>query len=137
VVPLAGGPRLDHFDPVFCSAAARGYTIASGALGTRLAFILPVSPHSLFALDAAVATRVGRAFRTGVAIAESVHSRLYRFALAFHRELGNQSSVTEAESVVLGFLGETDRLGPAMVRRRSPPFAARESTPGVAAIEVV
>jgi len=137
VVLLAGGPGLDTFDAVFGIAGVSAYTITDGAFRTRLAFILPVGPHSLFALDAAVATRVGRAFRACVAIAVSVHSGLYRFALAFHRELGNQSGVTEAESVVLGFLGETDRLSPPMVRRRFSPFAASESTPGVAAIKVV
>jgi len=137
VAPLAGGPRPDSFDTNSCLAGGRAYTITHGAFRTLLAHILNVDKLSLGALDAAVATRVARACRATLAIAVSVHSRLYRFALAFDRELGNHSGVTEAESVVLGFLGETDRLTPSMVRRRFPPFAASENTLVVAAIKVV
>jgi hypothetical protein len=138
VVPLTSVPRHDIVDTNAWSARSRVSTIAKFARRTTQALPCRGGVLIFAARNVAVAnqaSRTTRAFASGVAVL--LHSRGHEGAITFHGKIGNRSSVTEAESVVLGILGEFDRLVPSMVRRRFPPFAASENTLVVSGITVV
>jgi hypothetical protein len=138
VVPRASVPRHDCIDTSARVARCHVSTIASCALRTTPALPCSVSVLSRAACNCPAANKAGRttrAFALGIAV--SGFSRGHKGAFTFHGKIGNRSGVTEAESEVLGVLGETDRLVPSMVRRRSSPFAASESTLVVAGITEV
>jgi hypothetical protein len=127
VIPLAGVPRLDIFDTSSSSAAVCIHTIANFVDGALLA--IPLLVHLLVhgARPFAVATKADRTVQALVGVgAVSLYTLAHRGALTFHGQIGNHSGVTEAESVVPGALGETDRPSPSVPFGRVPAFAASE-----------
>jgi len=128
VVPLAGVPRPDLFHTIFSSAVVRRHTIANFAFRARLAIPLVVAPFVPGARPLAIATiavRTVHALVVGSAV--FIYTLAHVGAATFHGEIGNRSGVTEAESVVPGGLGETDRPSPSVIFVRVPAFAASES----------
>jgi len=138
VAPLAGVPRLDICDTISSSAVVRTHTIANFAISARLA--IPLAVHHCvrgarpFAV-ATIAVRTVHALVGGSAV--FCYTLAHGGAVTFHGKIGNRSSVTEAESVVPGALGETDRPSPSVIFVRVPAFAASETSLFVVMTKVV